>query len=280
MSDIQNILFPTDFSENTENALSFALEIAATTEATLHIMHSIEEPYDFAPIVEDVKDSLSRRVKRLFEEMEKKIKKDEKYSQLKIKTCLQTGRAEFTIREETRERDIDIVVMGTKGRTGLEKFFFGSTTAEIVQHSDIPVLAVPRDADFNRFKKIFFATRYQDHDIDALQYVEDFAKLFGASIHIFHSTPEVNLKSRIMARGFKEIVNETIPSDKINFSEPVTGSFTEAVRNQMKNKEYSLLVMVRYHDSSGLFKKNETKKISYSTKIPLLVLPVQKMITI
>lgn len=278
MNKIKNILFPTDFSENTENALTFALEIARTYNATLHIMHSIEEPYDFAPMIKDIRETLDQRVKLLFDRLKNSIKEDEKYSSLDIKTYMQTGRAQFTILEESRERDIDLVVMGTKGRTGLEKFFFGSSTAEVIQHSHVPVLAVPKEAEYDGFKQIVFTTDYQDGDIEALKYTTDFADLFGSKIKVFHSSLENGFRAEIMFRGLIEVAKESIPYQDIDFDHDITNSFFDAISNQMLNGNISLLVMNRYEESLSIFKKHQTKEMSYYTIVPLLILPIKEMI--
>lgn len=278
MDTIKNILFPTDFSENSQNALQFALETAQASDATLHIMHSIEEPYDFAPMVQEVKKSLNQRVEKLFNSIIEEIKEKEKYEQINIETCLQTGRALYTILEETKGRNIDLIVMGAKGRTGLEKFFWGSTTAEIVQRSKVPVLAVPKEAEYKGFKQIVFTTDYQDGDLKALHFVTELAELFDSEIKIFHSSLKNNLKSKIMFRGFMELVKESIPYKRIDFDQDTTISFFEAVSNQILEGKISLLVMTRYQQSLSLLKKNQTKEMSYYTIVPLLVLPGQELI--
>lgn len=272
MTAIKNILFPTDFSENSRNALDFALQTALKSGATLHIMHSIEEPYDFAPMIEEVKNSLTQRVKKLFDTMVSEIREDEKYEEITIKTYMQTGRALYTILEEVRSRDIDLIVMGAKGRTGLEKIFWGSTTAEIIQRSSVPVLAVPKESSYNDFKQIVFATDYKDGDFEALQFVTGLAELFDSKINIFHSSSESDLKNEILFRGFKEMVTEKINYTNIEFEVDESESFFDAVTNKMANNDISLLVMVHYDESFPPFPKHESKEMSYYTEIPLLVL--------
>lgn len=273
MTAIKNILLPTDFSENSRNAREFALQTALKSGATLHIMHSIEEPYDFAPMIEEVKSSLSQRVKKLFDKMEKKIKKDGKYKDITIKTYIQTGRALYTILEESRSRDIDLIVMGAKGRTGLEKIFWGSTTAEVVERSKVPVLAVPKETSYNGFKQLVFASNYKDGDLEALQFVTGLAELFDSKINIFHSSDESDLKSEIMFRGFKEMVAENIDYTNIEFEVDESESFFDAITDKIENNNISLLAMVHYDESFPPFPKQESKEMSYYTEVPLLVLP-------
>lgn len=273
MSAIKNILVPTDFSENSRKALDFALEIALKSGANLHIMHSIEEPYDFPSKVEEVKKSLSRGVKILFDSLVEKIREDKIYEDLPIKTYIQTGRALYTILEETKNQNIDLIIMGSKGRTGLEKILWGSTTAQIIQRSDVPVLAVPKESSYNGFKQIVFASDYNDSDLKALQFVVSLAELFDSNINIFHSSAKNNLKAEIMFRGFKEIVTEKINYSKIDFEVARYESFFDAVINKTGKENISLFTMVHYEESFPPLPKQESKEMSYYSEVPLLVFP-------
>jgi len=277
MADLKNILYTTDFSEDSQNALTFALEVARINNATIHIMHSIEEPYDFAPMIDKFKNILAQRVDDLFNNMVADIRKDKKYDDINVKMQMQTGRALYTILEQTNNLEIDMIVMGAKGRTGLEKIFFGSTTAAVVQHSKVPVLTVPKEATFDGFKKIIFATDYQDEDIEALQFVTDLVKHFQTDIQVFHSSRENDLKTEIMFRGFREMVKETISHKIMDFEHDTTLPFFEAILDRITKKNVSLLVMTRYQQSFSLFEKKYSKKMSSHTIVPLLVLPAQKL---
>lgn len=270
---INNILFPTDFSDNARNALPFALEFSKRTGATLHILHSIEEPYDFAPMAEEVKKGVTRKVQRLFEEMLDEIRKEKKYADIPIHTHIQTGRALYTIPEESENLKIDMIVMGTKGRSGLEKILFGTTTAEVVQLSKVPVLAVPQKTGLDDFDQILFTTDYNDGDLVALAYIAKLAKLFQSKIKIFHAALDNDLKTDIMFRGFRELIREKIPYRNVDFDYDTTITFFEAVADQLDQNDISLLVMVRYQKPFSLLKKNYSKEMSYYTEVPLLVLP-------
>lgn len=276
MTPIKNILFPTDFSENSRNALDFALEIALKSGAKLHIMHSIEEPYDFPSRVEDVKKSLSQAVEKLFDALVEEIKEDKKYGKIPVKTYIQTGRALYTILEETENQDIDLVIMGSKGRTGLKKILLGSTTAQIVQRSAVPVLAVPKQSSYKGFKQIVFTTDYKDGDLKALQFVVSLAELFDSNIDIFHSSAMNDLRTEIMFRGFKELVTEKINYSKIEFEEASYESFFDAVINKTWKDNISLLTMVHYEEFFPPLPKQESKEMSYYSEVPLLILPGEK----
>lgn len=282
MADIKNILFPTDFSENTRNALTFVLEIARACDASLHIMHSIEEPYNFAmldeaPLTTEINKNLSQTVKKLFENLVDEIQQDSKYKELKIETSIQTGRTIYSILEETKNRNVDMIIMGAQGRTGLKKVLFGSTTSEVIQRSNVPVLVLPEEAVYDGFNQITFATDYQDGDLKALQFVVEFAKLFNSKLIVYHSILKSDLKSEIMFRGFRELVTETISYNKIVFEEDKSTHFVEAMINKVEQQNVSLLAMVHYEKSFPPLPKQQSKEMSYYSEVPLLVLPGKEL---
>lgn len=273
-SFIKNVLYPTDFSDNARNALPFALEIVKHSDATLHLIHSIEEPYDFAPMAEEIMKGVTHKVQRLFDEMIEDIRKKKPYEAVNIKTHIRSGRPVYSILEESRELHIDLVVMGTQGRSGIQRVLFGSNSAEIVQQSKIPVLCIPQDASFKGFKEILFTTDYNDRDMEALTYVTEFGKLFDSKIKVFHASPDKSLKTEIMFRGFRELVRDKLSFPDISFEQDTSVSFFDAVADQIIKKKISLLVMIRYKKPLAILGKKHSKEMSYYSQAPLLVLPV------
>ncbi|WP_138429872.1 universal stress protein [Fodinibius saliphilus] len=272
MRNIDHILLPTDFSTDARNALTFALEIAIQCGASIHLLHSIEEPYDIAPLIEKAKGALKRRVKQLFDDLLNNIKKEKRYQELEIYTDILTGPAMYTIIEETENRNFDLIVMGSKGRTGLEKVFLGSTTSEIIKQSDVPVLAIPKDSEYSPFKKMLFTTNYQDADLEGLQSITAFAAHFDATIDVFHITEDDNLRSTCLFRGFKEIATETISYGKLNFLQHTGSSFFEGMLSHLQKSPVDLVIMIHYQHAFSIFKKKHSQKMSDNITIPLLIL--------
>lgn len=276
MNDIKRILFPTDFSDNARNALPYALEIARNTGAELHLLHSIEESYDFGPMAEEIRTSIRNKVSETLQGLTEEIGEKRRFEKLVTRSHLQSGRAMYAISEEAEKLDIDLIVMGTKGRSGLQKILFGSTTADIISHSTIPVLAVPRKAVSSGLERILFATNYENGDLEALEYVIKLAEMFDSEITVLHASGGDALKDEIMLRGFRELVREAFAFQRINFEKSTSVSFFEAVADKVEQNMVSLLVMMQYqkHLSPLKRKRVHIKDMSYYSEVPLLVLPV------
>lgn len=270
---IKSILFPTDFSANSKKALPFALKLALENKAKLHLVHSIEEPYDFAPIVEDIKQNVTRKVEQLFEDLIDEVKKQKEFESLRIKSHLFEGRSVHSIFSATSEYDTDLIVMGTQGRGALERLFFGSTTSEVVQQSDVPVLVVPPHVKYEGFKKILFTTDYGDHDLEALEFVSDFASKHESSLKIIHITRKTDGKQDLLLRGLKDYVTEHIKNKRISFELIESSDLLHTVNEEVKKHNFSLVVTVRYQSLFSVIGKKHSKKMSLGTHAPLLVMP-------
>lgn len=137
------ILFPTDGSEGAMAALSHALDHAKTYDATLHVLYVVEETY---PIVEagpaDVLNALRGEGERVLDEVRAKARDAGVES---IQATLVGGSPYRQILKYADEHDIELIVLGTHGRRGIDRYLLGSVAEKIVRAADCPVLTVRAD---------------------------------------------------------------------------------------------------------------------------------------
>jgi len=144
MKKIKNILVPTDFSETFNHTLNYAVEIAKSMDATLHIIHVIE-PIVFSSDIVMTKYGLDE----LRNELEIYAKKDlEKITALLNEkevpfiTEVLNGKANEEILNYADRNHIDMICIATHGQGHFENFLFGSTTEKVLRKANCPVLAV------------------------------------------------------------------------------------------------------------------------------------------
>ena len=142
--EIKKILFPTDFTEGALAALPHAVDLAKSYKATLCLLHVI---YDMSMATGLNIPHVS--VDALYDEMEKDAKKElenfggEFREGLKDVECsVVRGVPYEEILKFAKEKGVDLIVMGTQGRSGLDRVIFGSTAEKVVRNSDCPVLTV------------------------------------------------------------------------------------------------------------------------------------------
>lgn len=147
---IQNILVPTDFSDDARSALDAAVDWAAEFGATIHIVHAyfVDVPAvyggyggDFllpADILEPVREAAETSVAELVAEASQRGVSAEGRATL--------GDASSSILAEAERLGADLIVMGTRGLTGLKHVILGSTAERVVRKSPCPVLTVKANA--------------------------------------------------------------------------------------------------------------------------------------
>ena len=143
----KKVLFCTDFSENADYAFDFAYGIAKRDEGLLYIFHVI--PYnphqayaesfitneDLMKVRKAIEGDIANNYK---EHYEKQIENGIPYE-----FVTRSGRENEEILTFAKENHVDIIIMGTHGRTGIEHVFFGSVAEKVLRHSPFPVFIIP-----------------------------------------------------------------------------------------------------------------------------------------
>jgi len=146
MAQIKKILFATDFSENSKYALTFAISFAKQYDALLYIVHVIQQPsYPlgmYAEISFDAMDKFNRNISDAVEKEMKVLREKDLQGFSKYECLVIQGTPFLEILRTAKEKEVDLIVVGTHGRTGLDHVLFGSTAEKVVRRAPCPVLSV------------------------------------------------------------------------------------------------------------------------------------------
>jgi nucleotide-binding universal stress UspA family protein len=141
--DVQHILVPVDFSENTPAILDWAAHLAAEHGSKVTLLHAYHLPVEFQQLEgaylppdfwQSVRTEAETSLRRYAEELERK--------QIRVETAVCEGYAATVIVEEAATRRADLIVIGTHGRSGLKHLLLGSIAERVVQKAPCPVLTV------------------------------------------------------------------------------------------------------------------------------------------
>jgi universal stress protein A len=139
--EIKKILCPVDFSEISANALEYAVFLASHHHAELLLLHVVEHLHEFEhyQILVFTPQELSEKMeKHAYEELNKLAEPIKET--LKIETVIRQGKAFVEIIKETKEKDMDLIVMASHGRTGISHMLMGSVAEKVVRKANCPVL--------------------------------------------------------------------------------------------------------------------------------------------
>ena len=136
------ILVPTDGSEGSHAAVEHAIDLATTYDATLHTLYVVDTSVGIDASVPGTLDALEEAGENAIDEVVKQAA-----DVGTIEGVVAQGAPHRAILDYVDEHDVDLVVMGTHGRTGLDRYLLGSVTEKVVRLSDAPVLTVRMPAE-------------------------------------------------------------------------------------------------------------------------------------
>ena len=150
------ILLPTDFSDNSYNAISYAMELmGAGHEWTL--LHCYHTPHAGARISMKINDILAEQSKSELAQFEQRVKAGSDPIKYPIKTMSEHGEVIQVVDMLAKREGYEFIAMGTTGASGLKEVLFGSIASKVIEHSRLPVLAVPASAEFHGLGKLAVA---------------------------------------------------------------------------------------------------------------------------
>lgn len=191
---MKNILVPCDFSRPAVNAFRFALDIAAQTKGTIHLLNVVELPVLHDTMLVPVLNFEEQLLKELREKSEAEFRtlagKYKIPAGVTVITQVQFGLVSRMILDYVKPHSIDVVIMGSHGASGLREFFIGSNAEKIVRSASVPVLVLKHYSKGPVKNIVFPNTLETEHQEDLIMKVKALQDFFKAKLHIvFINTP-------------------------------------------------------------------------------------------
>lgn len=263
---MKTILALIDFSDASINALSFAAELSKRSSARLLLVNILQKAED----EEETKNKLTA--------IESDLKKNFD-SGIKCESLLAHGNLITAINQIIATQQPDLIVMGTKGASGLKRILIGSNTVNVIANTRLPVLVIPELAQFENFLKtgknrVILATDLVLLENEAaLDILKELALLIlETKIRVLSVRPKntgLTDLSRMERNYLLSRFNPDIESESVTvFSSNVISGINFYLN---KNTDTGLLAMIA-RDSGALIQKHYTRKMASHTHLPLLVM--------
>jgi nucleotide-binding universal stress UspA family protein len=212
---MKSILVPYDFSEEAENAFKFAQELATKAGCKLKLVHIIEIPVTQhfntmgeVNLEEDYIDKIY--MMELINKRKAQVKKLEANHQNKpyqFSTKLSFGNPYAGISKEISEIKADLVIMGSKGSSGLEELLIGSNTEKVVRHTKCPVITVKQQVKMEDIKTIVFASDFSEDSKRVIKHLKDLQNLLDAELRLVNiNTPNSFENTKTSNKRIREFV--------------------------------------------------------------------------
>lgn len=276
---MKRILLPTDFSENSINAIHYATDFFRYEECEFFILNVqktssfITDDLMLTTPSETIFNSLISTTKERLRNLIIDLEKANGNTLHKFQSKVDFDNFIDAINQTVEIEQIDLIVMGTRGDSKLDKRIFGSNTIRVIQRGDCPVLAVPNSYKYASIQDVAFPsnyfTKYNAEDITTLI---DFAEKYDYNVHVIHVKESEHLSE--FQENNRAFLDDCFSHIKHTFIELNQGSLFTTITNYISNHNIDLLaIMSRKHSFlERLFTRHPVESFAFDLKVPLLVM--------
>jgi len=280
---MKNILLPTDFSPNADNALNFAVEIARKVEGNLILLHAYSvqliDPNMPAEIYLSAYQEEEKSAKENLEELSKRISESNKdingNNIFTTEAIVTQGLVVDEVLSLINDFKIDIVIMGTHGASGITEMILGSNAASIIEKATVPVLAIPGNAVYKEINNLVYAYDDIKSGLPSFKWLLEFARIYDSEITLLHIIETGKDTMDLNQKEFEKI-KQSVTYDKIRLELVKEENILEGINDYVNSNNVDVLAMAIRKRTllDKIFSRSLTKKMAYHTRIPLLALHI------
>lgn len=281
---MKKILIPTDFSKNSKNSIRYAVDLFKENPCQFFILYIniegsniTEKPvYEFGTnvLVEIEPKAISHKLKDLEKFIASLSSKKEHHH---FTTMREQGYFLTTIRKHIQEKEIDLIIMGTRGASELKEFFIGTRSGDVITKIECDVLVVPDKAKFKNFKQVVIPIDFEvDFDDSILRKIANNLNSEKAQIKLLYVTKsqmplfeEIELQQKQLVQR----LSEKLPNP-ISFHRVVSKQIEDGIQIFAESMNADLIIMISkdYGLIHRSFLDTTVEEVSFNTSIPLLSL--------
>jgi nucleotide-binding universal stress UspA family protein len=265
---IRRIVVPTDFSALSRVGVDYALAIARQCEAELVILHVLPSlgntimPAAVTRIMENVSEKAELGLKKITEDLKLQ------YLNVRYDVVFYPS-VEEALQDYAALNAIDLIVMSSKGGSGLKKVLFGSNTIAVVNNCNTPVLVVPEHTKIGKPRELIYATDLTKLERE-VRLLIPLAQILDASIEIIHLSSSKDPGILEHQALVKDLIGDTKIELKLLEGENIHEVLVDyGIKNKM-----SLLVL--FTKDMGfleqIFEKSIARELAWDNRVPLLII--------
>jgi len=277
---MKNILIPTDFSENSHNAIKYAIAYFSDVAVNFYILHISNQNSNIKAEAQENFSGFSNEMQTvqsaaamLKEELKtcELLSKNQAHKFISLQENLNLVEA---IRKQVTEKEIDYILMGTKGTSKINRSEMGSNTCDVITKVKCPILVIPENAKFHKIKNIAFLTDYnyiyRNKVISTLSETLDLHQSPLRVLHVKSLTTDLT-PSQTDNKGF---LHYFFKEKKHSFHFVENKELEIGIQDFVETWEISLVSIVAKNLNfiQRLLLRPALKSVSYSANVPFLVL--------
>lgn len=268
------ILVPTDLSPLSKVAVLYAAKLSIELNAELVLMNILyidvltrtRSEYTDDPIIDTKIKEQENKCRQLIHEIRQNVE-----GNLKIEFSVENGGPlEETINTFAQRHRCDLIVMGTKGASGLKKVFLGSNTAAVINNSLIPVLAVPEYAIFKGIDHVLYASDLQRLS-EEFEMLLPHAKIFDTTLlvlHVYQEGSEPGIDEKSMTEKLQKDFNYSKIECHYICSQDVKSGIDQYLNG--RNTDVIAMFSGKRNFFERIFEESSSRELIFQTTVPLL----------
>lgn len=276
---MKRILLPTDFSSISLNAIKYALSLYKESKCEFYFLHVYRVPYmtneelmeNDAQQLAIVEAEMHEASRKSLNELISRFEKNENHV---YQTISDYNFFINSVKQCVTEKEIEVIVMGTKGATGAKEIFLGSNTGDVLMKTDCNVIAVPEKSIYETPKEIVFPTDFKiRYERDDLAPLIELAERNQSTLRILHFSQNGQLTEE--QESNKKILDSYMEALEHTFHTLTNIDFEEALNcfaQSRGNIDMIAMISGHYNFFQRLFFRPKVMELSFHTKIPLYVL--------
>lgn len=271
--EMKKILLPTDFSSNARRAYQYAFNFFMDEDCTFYLLHAFLPPNVPAGAFVNIDDVMEGDAEESLKKELEVFNIEGLAYQPKIETITMKGDVESAVEQVVKEKGIDVVVMGSKGASGIKELLVGSNAAGVIQKSICPTILIPEKALLKAPVKIVFATDYRKiSDLQLLNPLKFTAKKFNAIIQVLHVYDKE--EDQHIDEERKQELDEYLGGIEHSFHNIHSENIVQGIDDFIHAQAAGMLALVpkRNNFFERIFHKSVTNKMAMHVDIPLLAM--------
>ncbi|MBF4493875.1 MULTISPECIES: universal stress protein [unclassified Flavobacterium] len=207
---MKRILVPTDFSEHAEDALKVAAQIAKKNDSEIIILHMLELPHQSNDAImggTSIPETMlfMKKANEMLDEAAAKPYLEG----IPVTEIVKMDKPIHGISQVSKDYEIDLIVMGSHGSSGIEELLIGSNTEKVVRNSEIPVLIIKKEISNFNASSIVFASDFSEETKKPFEKLLNFTNFFGSKLHLVTiCTPNSFKPTHVIENAMNEFVAE------------------------------------------------------------------------
>lgn len=274
---MKNILLLTDFSDNSINAIDYALKLFSGHNCNFYVLHvELSNTYLSDDLMaggnQSIYDSLVKKSKTKLNTLLKDLKSKSENENFKFEMLIDHDIFTDAIKQVIDAKHIELVVMGTNGVTGAKEVVFGSNTINVIRKVYCPTLVIPEDFEYQTPNQVLLPLDLYDAlNGDAFTAVLNFTKRFGKKLHMVRVNP--NNEDAAEQRKDKQNIDTLLTDLDFEYHVVTDIPMPHVVDSyvQIHNIDITTLLVQKESLFERFFIGSPTTKISNKLRVPLLV---------